>query len=547
MPERRRQETSAQRRVTWKAMLVVAGLVAGLAPGAAPAQQSPATKAIADMDLVKPGPGTQAKVKALIGEVLEPEALMDLDPRMSKLIRARQPVTRFSVTNPEVVDVVQFSPMEFELIGGQPGETTLTLWFGEQALRYLVRVARNRGPEDRIAVEYGELQKRVNEMFPNSMVQLIPIADKLIVRGQARDSEEATQILAVIGGQAVNQAGQQIGPGSGMVALGTAARPSPSATDLPASNLINLMDVPGEQQVMLKVRVAELTRTALRQMGVDFRATAGDFTLNSFLGVTSAFSAVLNTDDVYLAIKALSSNTYSKILAEPNLVTLNGRPASFIAGGEFAVPTVVGVQGVAAASTSFRGFGTQLTFTPTIIDKDRIRLEVTPSFSSLNEDVTVNGIPGLNSRAAITTVELREGQWLAIAGLLQDQQAGSKVRVPILGDIPVLDLVFSQRTVRREETELVVLVSPEIVHPMENEQAPLVLPGMEVTEPTDWGFFLFGRYEGRSDCEHRSTVWPVQQANVVDAKVRAMHDAKQQTQYQRSEKYYLFGPHGLSR
>ena len=158
---------------------------------------------------------------------------------------------------------------------------------------------------------------------------------------------------------------------------------------------------------------------------------------------------MLSTDEVTLALRALATNSYSKILAEPNLVTLNGQSASFLAGGEFAVPTVVGVEGVAAVSTQFRGFGTQLTFTPTIIDKDRIRLMVAPSFSTLNQDLSVQGIPGLNSRAVLTTVDLREGQWLAIAGLLQDQQSGSKIRVPLIGDIPVVSALFSNRKVSR--------------------------------------------------------------------------------------------------
>jgi pilus assembly protein CpaC len=399
-------------------------------------------------------------------------------------------------------------------------------------------------------VEYGILQKKINELFPNSMIQLIPFADKLIVRGQARDSAEATQILSILSGQSTTQTGQQIGPGS-YVNLGTAARPTLGATDLPSTNLISLLDVPGEQQVMLKVRVAELSRSALRKMGADFQGIAHDFVFTSTLGVSGAFNAVLDSDDVKLAIQALSSNTYSKILAEPNLVTLNGQPASFIAGGEFAVPTVVGVEGVAAASTGFRGFGTQLTFLPTIIDKDHIRLTVTPSFSQINNDLTVNGIPGLNSRAVTTTVDLREGQWLAIAGLLQDQQSGSKVRVPLAGDIPVLDAIFSRKQVNREETELLILVSPELIHPMSAEQVPLVLPGMEVTEPGDWAFFVGGYYEGCPQCNHRSTVWPIQQERYAEARARAMREAlrtaKSNVQYQRSEANYVYGRNGLSR
>jgi pilus assembly protein CpaC len=498
---------------------------------------------------------TNTKVDGLIDHIYEPETTLTLDPRRSKLIRTKRPVSRFSVTDPGILEVVQFGPTEFELIGGATGETTLTLWFagdGGEILRYYIRVERADRYEDDERTEYGNLQRKINEMFPNSVIQLIPIADKLIVRGQARDAEEATAIMSVLRGQGTDQGGGQLGPGyaggygGGVLSAGVAARPSVDATDLPALNLISLLDVPGERQVMLKVRVAELTRTALREMGSTFIAQHGDFTFASTLGISGAASAVLSTTDVLLALQALSTNSYSKILAEPNLVTLSGQPAYFIAGGEFAVPTVVGVQGVAAATTNFRGFGTQLAFTPTILDKDRIRLRVAPSFSTINTDNSVNGIPGLNSRSVITTVDLREGQWLAIAGLIQEGQAGAKARVPLIGDIPVVDSMFSRKSIKREETELIVLVSPELIHPLEPEQRPLVLPGMEVTEPGDWQFYLFGRWEGNPRCDHRSTVIPNYRRDVWYAKHDAIRDVKMQHSFRESEENFVVGPHGFS-
>jgi pilus assembly protein CpaC len=329
------------------------------------------------------------------------------------------------------------------------------------------------------------------------------------------------------------------GFGAGMVGVGTAADPYPGVSRLPASQIINLMDVPGEQQVMLKVRVAEITRSALRSMGVDLNVELGDFKWTSLLGVAGAYSAVLDTTDVQLALSALSSNSYSKILAEPNLVALSGHPASFMAGGEFAVPIVVGVEGAAAATTNFRGFGTMVTFVPTIIDKDRIRLQVAPTVSEVNQANAVDGIPGLNTRTVMTTVDLREGQWMAIAGLIKDDQEGSKVRVPGLGDIPVLDSVFSRKRVSRNETELIILVSPELVHPLEADEAPLILPGMEVTEPGDAQFFVWGNIEGRPGCDHRSTVW----YNQFRLGLTAKHRAK----YQATQAYFIEGEHGFSR
>lgn len=499
------------------------------------------------LDLDNPSPATQQKVTSLIGEILEPEATLSVSVNRSKLIRLKQPVTRVSITTPNLLDVVQFSPTEFELIGKDEGETTMSLWFGQnQVLRYLIKVTYDQGVDDRRKLEYAELQNMINEMFPNSAIQLVPVADKLIVRGQARDSQEATQIMTVLRGQAGSAGfgGGGFGGfgGGGFLNQGGVATVHPGTTPLPGSGLISLLDIPGEQQVMLKVRVAELTRTALRQMAADFAVRKTSFSLNSILGASGNVSGVFDGGDIDIFLSALNSNSYSKILAEPNLTTLSGQSASFIAGGQFAVPTAVGIGGVQAATTFFQGFGTQLIFTPSVIDKDRIRLSVAPTVSSLNQANSVNGIPGLNTRSTFTTVEMREGQWLAIAGLIQDAQNGSSARLPILGNVPVLNLLFGNRHIKREETELIILVGPELVHPMEAEQVPLMLPGMDVTEPGNPNFYLVGSIEGRPNCHHRSTVWPKQQK----AMWAARREAKRQSRYQKCEEYYVAGPHGFS-
>jgi pilus assembly protein CpaC len=247
-----------------------------------------------------------------------------------------------------------------------------------------------------------------------------------------------------------------------------------------------------------------------------------------------------------LVLSAISSNTYSKVLAEPNLVTLNGRPASFVAGGQFAVPTVVGIGGVGAGSTRFQSFGTQIFFTPAIIDKDRIRLNVTPTFSTVNSGLAVNGIPGLNTRTVSTTVDLREGQWLALAGLIEDTQAGGESRVPLLGDLPGLGLLFSGRNVDRQETELIILVSPEIVHALEPEEVPLLLPGMEITEPNNWDLYVHGRVEGDPRRHFRSTIWPLERERMLAAHREALSKARSRQEFQECQEYYVHGPVGFS-
>ncbi len=507
------------------------------------AQVAPSAPLPQDTTTRQPISVWQAQEDALIAGMVDTGKVMQIDPRFSKLLKTKRPVTRVSVTNPDVLEIVQFGPTEFELIGGRTGTTTLTFWIDCndeecEILRYMVQVSPDEAVEERREVEYAVLERKLNELFPNSRIQLIPIADKLILRGQARDAEEATRILAIVRGDSSDESGRY----NARVNQGVATSPFPGVSDLPPSNVINMLQVAGEMQVLLKVRVAELSRTALRKMGSEFNVDAGDFTFDSLLGISGTVKAVLNTNDVKFVLEALSTNSYSKILAEPNLVTLSGQPAYFLAGGEFAVPVVVGVEGAAAATTNFRSFGTQLAFTPTVLDKDRIRLHVTPSISSLNAENTVEGIPGLDTRAVTTTVDLRTGQWLAIAGLLQDQQAGSKSRVPFLGDVPALDAFFSKKEVRREETELIILVSPELVHPLEAEEAPRILPGMEVTEPGDAAFYVSGSIEGRPNCEHRSTVWP----NVQREILRSHLSGKRQINYQQSENYYIQGEHGFS-
>jgi pilus assembly protein CpaC len=505
--------------------------------------------------LETPSPEVRAKMENLIGQVLEPEAILRLQPTMSKLMQTKQPITRVAITNPDVLEITQFSPTEFEIIGRESGVTTLTLWFADangatNTLRYLVEVMPDESEQIRAELEYTNLQDRINELFPNSQIQLIPLIDKLIVRGQARDSEEAAQIMGIIRAQVGGQGGLYGGGGFNAVGGGAVAT-IPGAPNLPVANVVSLLTVPGEQQVMLKVRVAELTRTALRELGTDLTALDGNVAVTNFLtGGATNLSAIFDAGDFELFVRIFNSNAYGKILAEPTLVTLSGRTARFIAGGEFAVPTAVGVNGIGAASTTFRGFGTQLAFTPTVIDKDRIRLTVAPSFSELNNNNTVDGIPGLNTRAVVTTVDLREGQWLAVAGLIQDEQGGEKVRIPYIGDVPILGAIFGSQSVRRNETELIVLVSPELVHPLEPEQVSLNVPGFDVTEPTDVEFWWWQWIQGLPNHHHRSTVWPQYKKEALVTGFQAIAEARRaircQPRFQRTQQYFVAGPQGFS-
>ncbi|HEX5102775.1 MAG TPA: type II and III secretion system protein, partial [Pirellulaceae bacterium] len=282
----------------------------------------------------------------------------------------------------------------------------------------------------------------------------------------------------------------------------------------PQYQIINMLRVPGVQQVALKVKIAELNRSAARGFGVDVNAAinfsdsveGSKLFLSSLLNAGNTGGTSLLTsfsgDDVSIGIRYLQERGVIRLLSEPTLVTLSGRPATFIAGGEFAVPTIVGSVGLNAVTTDFRAFGAIISFLPTVVDKDRVRLQVAPEFSQINNQLRVNNTPGLNVRAATTTVEMREGQTLAIAGLLEDTYKATNV-----GNLPGLAQIFGRRDSTRSETELIILVSPELVHPMEAEEVP-PLPGFDVTEPTACQFFLHGDIEGNPTQDYRSTVWP---------------------------------------
>ena len=503
-------------------------------------------------------PEARNHVHELVAGVHEAEMELEVGLRRSKILQMKRDVLRVAVADPSIVEFVPFGPREVEIIGKQTGSTTVTLWMEGPRdvagalgplLSMQVTVTRDTAVEDRRRLEYGELQQMINEMFPDSKIQLIPVADKLIVRGQARDEQEAAQIMAII-----REKGTGIAPADGpggfyglggggrsLVSQGNAASPFPDGVELPQSSVISLLKVPGEKQVMLKVRIAELSRSAIRRLGADLNLDIGDVFFSSVLagGGNLVTTGTFDGDSFDLVLEALSAQGSARILAEPNLVVLSGQPASFIAGGEFAVPTVVGVGGAQAATTSFKGYGTQLAFTPTVFDRDRIRLNVAPTFSTLNSAASVQGIFGLDTRSVTTTVDLREGQVLAIAGLLQEQQRGDVSKVPLLGDIPLVSQLFTNRSMTRDEKELIILVSPELVHPLEPEQAPQLLPGMEVTEPDDYEFFWKAQIEGRPDCNHRSTVWPTHRYRLTQSR----QDYECQTA---SDRYYLSGSHGIS-
>jgi pilus assembly protein CpaC len=211
-----------------------------------------------------------------------------------------------------------------------------------------------------------------------------------------------------------------------------------------------------------------------------------------------SLAGIFENGEIDAAIHALMSNGTATILSEPVLTVVSGHSASFLSGGEFAVPTIVGVEGVGAQQTTFHGFGTSLVVTPVVLDRDLIRMKITPEFSQLDSANTVNGIPGVDTRRAETTVQLREGQTIVLAGLISRQNNTQTSKLGFWGDAPVVGPLFSGKRSIQEETELLILVTPELVRPMDAEEVP-PLPGHEVTAPNNCEFYKLGKTEGCPD------------------------------------------------
>jgi pilus assembly protein CpaC len=282
----------------------------------------------------------------------------------------------------------------------------------------------------------------------------------------------------------------------------TGGRPSVQATAA-APQIINLLRVPGVHQVMLQVQIAELNRTALRQVGADWTWGFGaGNVLQTFIGGgPSTVTGVFPTADLNLALRVLRDNLMLSVLAEPNLVALSGQTANFLAGGEFPVPVPQNAGGGTTITVEFKQFGVQLEFLPYVLEDETIRLSVNSEESSpdKNNAIEISGyfVPGINTRRASTTVEMRQGQSLAIAGLLRVSIDANTKRIPGLGDLPYIGPLFSNTTHARIEKELVILVTPSLVAPMNPEDVPC-LPTDGITDPNDLEFYLLNRLEGRT-------------------------------------------------
>ena len=400
----------------------------------------------------------------------------------STVVKAPWPAIRVAVTDPKIADVRVLTPTQILLQANKAGSTDLIMWSeGEkEMLQRKVRVSID-------AVYYGE---KLNELFAPAALEVTQSADVLIVKGLLRSADQAKQLHNYL--------------------------------DKCGIAYVDMTSVAGVQQVQLQVRVAEVSRTAIRALGVNTFFSDGD----SFWGVqpgssgggaivpslslsATAPSSVtifggfhVNGSTFRTFIQALAENQYLRILANPTLVALSGEEASFLAGGEFPIPVVQGSSGDANSGTSisiqYKEYGVKLSFRPIVLGDGSIRLYAAPEVSDLTTlgAVTMSGfeVPALRTRKFSTTLELKNGQTFAMAGLIKRSDDAINSRVPGLGDLPVLGALFRSVRYTEGETEMVVLVTASLVEPMSVATTP-PLPGFMHNTPDDWEFYLGGRIE----------------------------------------------------
>ncbi|MGB0682959.1 MAG: type II and III secretion system protein family protein [Magnetovibrionaceae bacterium] len=408
-------------------------------------------------------PGQAVEIIAPSGEALQMEV------NKGQLLRLPADASSVFVANPEIADIQVRSPRLIYVLGKAYGETTvIALDRSEQVLANIsVEVIHN----------VARLQNAVARMHPSSGIQVSSVGGAIVLEGEVASASTAEDLRSL------------------------AARFAGSG-----DQVVNRLGVAAPSQVNLRVRVAEVSRDLDKQLGFnwDLAGTLGGFALG--LANTNPFSAAVTQQTLSLGfdsssitgnsiIDALEQEGLITVLAEPNLTALSGETASFLAGGEFPI-LVPGSSG--EVTIQFKKFGVSLAFTPTIIN-DRINLHVRPEVSQLSStnSVTLNNftVPSLTTRRAETTVELGSGQSFAIGGLIQNNTTHDVSKFPGLGDIPVLGQLFRSDRFQRDESELVIIVTPFLVKPISKgplAQARMAAPTDGYTPPSDVDRFVTG-------------------------------------------------------
>lgn len=409
-----------------------------------------------------------------------PSSALQVPMNRAVVVESDTPFAELSIANPGIADISSLSDRSIYVLGKEPGRTTLTILGADGSLITNVEV--------HVTPDIAEFKERLEQILPGEPIEVRTANNGIVLSGTVSSIARLDRALEL------------------------AERYAPERVS-------NLMSVGGTQQVMLKVQFAEMQRTvsqslssslALQGLGLggDLGISTGTNTLNTSGAVANAIGGAIpgiseqngamlfgfNAGSVQVGIllEALESQGMVRTLAEPNLTALSGQEARFLAGGEYPVPVS---QENGAITVEYKPFGVELNFIPRVVDGDVINLELEAAVSSIDPS---NGftqgsftIDAFRRRETSTTVEMRDGESFAIAGLLSDDFRDLSGQVPWLGDIPVLGALFRSAEYARQQTELVIIVTPHLVTPTRGEA--YALPTDRVRPPTERDLFLFGR------------------------------------------------------
>ncbi|KAF0113989.1 MAG: pilus assembly protein CpaC [Rhodobacteraceae bacterium] len=412
-------------------------------------------------------------VSAEVLRVMQGQASESLNVPMNRavVVESDVPFAELSIANPGIADISTLSDRSIYVLGKAPGRTTLTLLSPDGQLISNVEV--------HVTPDIAEFKERLQQILPGEQIEVRTANDGIVLSGQVSSTAKLDR------------------------ALDLANRYAPERVS-------NLMVVGGTQQVMLKVRFAEVNRTITKNLssslaindGGKLRGETGTYLSGSNgLGSTLAlrenvaggvaFGGSIGGLQFEVLLEALEAKGMVRTLAEPNLTALSGQEAKFLAGGEYPVPVS---QTNNTVTVEFKPFGVELNFTPVVVDQDIINLTIDAAVSSIDtaNGINVSGfvIDAFKRRETSTTVEMRDGESFAIAGLLQDDFRDLNSQLPWVGDIPILGALFRSSEYQRAQTELVIIVTPHLVTPVAGEA--LALPTDRVRIPTERELFLFG-------------------------------------------------------
>jgi len=409
---------------------------------------------------------------------------LEMTVNTSRLLTLDLKIPRAQVNNKDLVDLTPLSPTAIQIFAKKAGVTQVNLWDEHDQVHSIDVIVY---PDAR------ELSLVLQSQFPHATIRVKPSANSVILSGYVSEPDQASQIIKI-------------------------------AEDY-YPKVISLLKVGGVQQILLHVKVVEVSRTKLRELGVDWWASTNNFfavsSISQLISPNTAltpstgsgggfptpaaagtgndtfrFGIVNRNFDFFGFLEAMRQYNLAKVMADPTLVTVSGRPAFFNSGGEF--PILIPA-GLGTTSVDFKKFGTQVDFVPVVLGNGNIRLEVKPRISFLDPTLTVTTqgitVPGLNVRECDTGVEMKSGQTLAIAGLVQNRIEYTNTGIPYLADLPYVGAAFRKTNEQVNEIELLIFVTPELVEPMDCGEVPPCLPGMAGVAPNDCGLYFKGTVE----------------------------------------------------